>query len=47
MKQVKVDEALYRDVGLLVKERPELGYLDVEEFIREAVRVAFRRMGDK
>ena len=44
MKRVEVDGALYRDVERLIEERPELGYLDVEEFIREAVRIAFRKI---
>ena len=47
MRKVEVNEALYRDVGRLVEERPELGYLDVGEFIREAVRAVFRKIDDK
>jgi len=38
VREVPLDERLYRAVRRLMSERPELGYLDEDEFTREALR---------
>ena len=38
MKEVQLDETLYRAVERLIEERTELGYLDEDEFTRDALR---------
>ena len=44
MPEVEVEARVYRAVERLVRERPEFGYEGVGEFVREAVRMAFRKV---
>lgn len=46
MKEIKISDHFFEKIERFIAEEPELGYLDVEEFIRDALRhflVKYRR----
>ena len=44
-KSVTIPEDLYEMIKKIVKERRELGYNNVSEFIRDAIRCKLRELG--
>jgi len=44
LEKVELDPRLYRVVKQIVREQPEFGYQDEDEFVRETIRMAFRTL---